>query len=94
MKGKNISIFIDEVTRKLTAEGYKVSEENGDIITNLSNGEVMRFNEKNAGLNGLISAKALKECGRVEHWVDNIREFCADYENASPLNGAEDGYRK
>lgn len=87
-----MSIFIDEVTRKLTAEGYKVSEENGVLTTNLSNGEEAKFSEKKV-YNGWISLKGMKECGRLEHMVSDIRTFCIDYESASPLAKAEDGYR-
>lgn len=88
-----MSIFIDEVTRKLTAEGYKVSEENGVLSTNLGDGEEVKFAEKKI-YNGLISMKGIKECGRLEHWVSDIRTFCGDYERAPHLAGADDAYRK
>lgn len=88
-----MSIFIDEVTRKLTAEGYKVSEENGVLSANLGDGEEVKFAEKKI-YNGLISMKGIKECGRLEHWVSDIRTFCGDYERAPHLAGADDAYRK
>ena len=91
-----VSIFKQELSRRLSEEGYNFSFENGEFSVTLDGGDVIKIRENDV----LYSNGDFSEVGKdafyaLYHLNREVLDYCTAYEKAEPLiaNGLSEKYR-
>lgn len=91
-----MSIFKQELSRRLSEEGYNFSFENGEFSVTLDGGDVIKICENDV----LYSNGDFSEVGKdafyaLYHLNREVLDYCTAYEKAEPLiaNGLSGKYR-
>ena len=91
-----VSIFKQELSRRLSEEGYNFSFENGEFAITLSGGDVVKIRENDV----LYSNGDFSEVGKdafyaLYHLNREVLDYCTAYEKAKPLiaDGLSEKYR-
>ncbi len=91
-----VSIFKQELSRRLGEDGYNFSFENGEFAIVLSDGDVIKIRENDV----LYSSGDFSEVGKdafyaLYHLNREVLDYCTAYEKAEPLiaDGLSEKYR-